>query len=88
MSNISNIKKIGRPKVGATPLSVRMPPEELAALDTWIATQPDPKPSRPEAMRRLAKLGLPRTTNVSVSDEQHSWGGDAVMTTPKPRTRK
>jgi hypothetical protein len=34
-----------------------MPPDELAALDAWIADQPD-HPSRPEALRRLARKGL------------------------------
>jgi hypothetical protein len=32
---------------------VRLQPDQLAALDAWIATQPEPKPSRPEAVRRL-----------------------------------
>lgn len=53
MSNVSNVKKIGRPRVDAVPLSVRVPPDLLADLDAWIAEQPDPKPSRPDAMRRL-----------------------------------
>jgi hypothetical protein len=39
-------------------------------------------------MRRLFELGLPRTVDVSVSGEEHSWGGDAVMTQPKPRKLK
>lgn len=37
---------------------VRMPPAELAALDTWIAAQPEPRPTRPEALRTLARAGL------------------------------
>jgi hypothetical protein len=28
------------------------------SLNTWIEKQPDPKPSRPEAIRRLVELGL------------------------------
>jgi hypothetical protein len=28
-------------------------PEELAALDAWIARSPDPKPSRADAARRV-----------------------------------
>jgi len=38
-----------------------MSQELSAALDRWIAAQPDPKPSRPEAVRRLltAALGVP-----------------------------
>jgi hypothetical protein len=33
-------------------------PDELARLDAWIAQQPDPKPSRPEAIRRLLEKAL------------------------------
>lgn len=53
MSNVSGAKKIGRPRVDAAPVNVRVPPDLLADLDTWIAEQPDPKPSRPEAIRLL-----------------------------------
>lgn len=35
------------------PVMVRFPPDQLAALDAWIAAQPEPKPSRPEAVRRI-----------------------------------
>jgi len=53
MARISNVRKSrGRPAVGATPITVRLVPDLLARLDAWIALQPDPKPSRPEAMRR------------------------------------
>lgn len=31
---------------------VRLPPDLLASLDTWIDAQDD-KPSRPEAVRRI-----------------------------------
>ena len=51
-------KKVGRPLVGATQLNVRVPPDELAELDAWIAAQDDPKPTRPEALRKLARKGL------------------------------
>ena len=51
-------KKMGRPPVGSTSINVRLPPGELATLDAWIAKQDDPKPSRPEALRRLAKIAL------------------------------
>ncbi|WP_374389313.1 hypothetical protein [Sandaracinobacter sp.] len=34
-------------------IGLRLQPDQLAALDAWIAAQPDPKPSRPEAVRRL-----------------------------------
>jgi hypothetical protein len=29
-----------------------------AELDAWIADQPDPKPSKPEAIRRLIEVAL------------------------------
>jgi hypothetical protein len=51
-------KKVGRPPVGATQLNVRFPPDELAELDAWIAAQDDPKPTRPEALRRLASKAI------------------------------
>jgi len=30
----------------------------LVAIEAWIAAQPDPKPSRPEAIRRLLEKAL------------------------------
>ncbi|MEP7240577.1 MAG: hypothetical protein ABI697_06805 [Devosia sp.] len=57
MSAIPKAKKVGRPRVDATPLTVRMPPDQLARLDKWVKAQPD-KPSRPEAVRRLVDRSL------------------------------
>lgn len=37
---------------------VRLQPDILAEVDAFIEQQPDPKPSRPEAVRRLAAEGL------------------------------
>jgi Arc/MetJ-type ribon-helix-helix transcriptional regulator len=37
---------------------LRMPPELEAAIDAWIDRQPEPKPSRCEAIRRLIEKGL------------------------------
>jgi hypothetical protein len=51
-------KRIGRPPVGSTLVGVRLPPDELAVLDAWIAKQNDPRPSRPEAIRHHLKHGL------------------------------
>ncbi len=48
-------KKLGRPRVDAIPITMRVPPDEMAALDAWIAAQPDPKPTRQEALRALAR---------------------------------
>jgi len=37
---------------------VRMQPDQIELLDGWIAEQDDPKPSRPEAVRRILKAAL------------------------------
>lgn len=34
-------------------IGLRLQPDLLARLDAWIEAQPDPKPTRPEAVRRL-----------------------------------
>jgi hypothetical protein len=53
MASIDDIgkRKRGRPATDATPVLVRLMPTQIAPLDAWIAEQPDPKPSRPEAIR-------------------------------------
>lgn len=49
----------GRPRTGIGPnIGLRLYPELDAALDVWIAKQPDPKPSRPEAIRRVLRATL------------------------------
>jgi hypothetical protein len=52
-------KKRGRPKTTGRGMliGVRLQPSGLSQLDTWIADQED-KPSRPEALRRLATAML------------------------------
>jgi hypothetical protein len=52
-------KKRGPPATGKGELiGVRLQPPQLAALDSWIDQQPEPKPSRPEAIRRLIESPL------------------------------
>ena len=49
----------GRPATGqGTPITVRMQPPQLGALDAWIAEQPEPRPSRPEAMRVIVAVWM------------------------------
>jgi hypothetical protein len=52
-------RKRGRPVTTGTgtPVIVRCHEDFLARVDRWVAQQED-KPSRPEAIRRLAELGL------------------------------
>jgi hypothetical protein len=61
----SSKKKRGRPAYegskgkGAPQIGLRLPPDDLAAVDAWIAEQKGPELlSRPEAIRRLVELGL------------------------------
>ena len=59
---VSNIRKrIGRPPVNAVPVMVRIPPAEIEPIDAWIKALPKPKPSRPEAIRRLVEIGLAKS---------------------------
>jgi metal-responsive CopG/Arc/MetJ family transcriptional regulator len=39
-------------------LTFRAPPDLIAALDAWIAEQPDRKPSRSDAIRRMLTEAL------------------------------
>jgi hypothetical protein len=49
-------KKPGPPATGkGTPVMTRIQPVDLAAIDAWAAEHGC---TRPEALRRLAKLGL------------------------------
>lgn len=56
--SIGNVRKgPGRPAVNATPVTVRLPPDQLARLDRWREAQAEP-PSRPEAIRQLLNGAL------------------------------
>ena len=54
----------GRPRTNPVPQHFTMPSNLSGALDAWIAAQPEPRPSRPEAIRRLLAeaLGKPAET--------------------------
>jgi hypothetical protein len=49
----------GRPKTGiGKAIGLRLYPELDAKLQRWIKAQPVPKPSQPEAIRRLLEQAL------------------------------
>ena len=55
-------RKRGRPPTGiGRNIGLRLYPEMEAAIEAWIARQPDPKPSTPEAIRQLLGEALSRT---------------------------
>jgi hypothetical protein len=58
MSISDSRKKRGRPSTGiGKAIGLRLYPELEATLDAWIEEQPDPKPSRPDAIRKLIDRG-------------------------------
>ena len=54
----SKVRRRHMPSLGPTSIVVTLDPVELGSLEIWIADQPDPKPSRGEAARRLIALAL------------------------------
>ena len=87
---ISNIKKSrGRPRVDATAIGLRLPPDKLAQLDGWIAQQGGRKLTRPEAIRRLIEAGLAAKPAVpSSSSAPGSTRKPAAGKTAAPRAKK
>jgi hypothetical protein len=62
MKTFSDAKrKIGRPPVDSAAVNVRLVRASLDAIDDWIAAQPEPRPSRPEAIRLLVTIGIEAT---------------------------
>ena len=45
----------GRPEVDSEEIRARVARPVLNAMDAWIAAQPEPRPSRPEAIRLALK---------------------------------
>ena len=54
---------------------VRVPPHQLANLDAWIAHHPEPKPTRPEAIRRLIEAGLKAGEKIPIRNAKPGGGG-------------
>jgi hypothetical protein len=55
---ISKKRRGPAPTGQGLPVIVRLHAPLLDPLDAWVAAQPDPKPSRPEAIRRLLEKAL------------------------------
>jgi Arc/MetJ-type ribon-helix-helix transcriptional regulator len=86
MKSTTGIQKLrGRPKTGKTPVhALRIPDHLREQVDAWIAEQPDPRPSRSEAIRRLVEQALAAhlRTDAEAAERrarEASWrgGGDA-----------
>lgn len=48
----------GRPRVDTEEVGTRFPRDTLDALDAYVIAQPEPRPSRPEAIRFLLRDSL------------------------------
>jgi hypothetical protein len=63
MPSIADSRKRGRgrPPTGiGKAIGLRLYPDLEARIDRWIKEQPNPKPSKPEAIRRLVEQALRR----------------------------
>lgn len=59
MSTGDNVKpRMPRSKETGTLVGTRFQADLLGMVDAWIAKQPQPFPTRPEAIRRLVEAGL------------------------------
>jgi hypothetical protein len=55
-----------------SPIVLRLPPSALAQLEAWIAVQPEPRPSLPEAAQRILAEALAKPTQdpcPTISDQ-------------------
>jgi hypothetical protein len=59
-SAAGKVRRSRGPALTTTTIAVSLDPIELGALEIWIADQPDPKPTREEAVRRLLAEALIR----------------------------
>jgi hypothetical protein len=63
-------KKRGPPPTGqGIQIQVRIQPDKLAQLDSWIAAQTD-QPSRPEAIRRIVERVVGRAAYPKVANKR------------------
>lgn len=75
-SSISRTEKRGRgrPRLNATSIHLTLQPDLLAALDRYIAEEPPPQPSRPEAVRVLLKDQLIALGTLPAPEESEGNG--------------
>jgi hypothetical protein len=67
----------GQPRVDATPVNTRFPPDELATPDAWIHQQQH-APSRPRAIRRLVELGLASVKPIGTRNAKNTSAASAL----------
>jgi hypothetical protein len=63
-STTSPQKRKTTPAGKATSIDVLLEPNELTGLDEWIAARAEPRPTRPEAIRRILAEALAKTASA------------------------
>jgi len=66
LTELPQKRKPGPAAMGkATSINVRLEPNELTGLDAWIAAHSEPRPTRPEAIRRILAEALAKTVHTN-----------------------
>lgn len=89
-SQIVITKKRGPSPTGkGTLVGVRLQPHQLTALDRWIKLQPEPRPSRPQAIRHLVKHGLLDASALQAThDDMDAWDTAVALLDKAEKARK
>ena len=85
----STEKKIGRGRPRTDPVAQHftMSRPLSAALDSWIAQQPEPRPSRPEAIRRLLSDALAGQRAEKTTDQKIARAKRTISDNPPGEAR-
>jgi hypothetical protein len=82
-------KKRGRPATGVDPmLNFRSPPALTAALDAWIAAQPEPRPSRSEAIRSLLAVALDKPAALTSASTEKEIAAERALLAIRRNSRR
>lgn len=71
-----NNSRRGRPEVDSEEVRARLGRDLLDRLDAWIGGQPEPRPSRSEAVRRILTEALGGTEAGSIAVEELNASND------------
>jgi hypothetical protein len=71
ISNVGKKPGRGRPRLNATPITLRVLPNLIKAIDSWRKDQPD-QPIRTEAIRRLVAYALDHQANTGSKRSRRS----------------
>jgi hypothetical protein len=71
ISDVGKKSGRGRPRLYATPITLRVLPKLVKAIDSWRKDQPD-QPIRTEAIRRLVEYALDHQANAGSKRNRRS----------------